>query len=443
MKLVLLLSALAAAPTAPGAPGLQTLAEEVVAQAARHGGQGTLAVAVGSPESPELAQAAQTAVVAAATGRFRAVLVLPGAGFGAEEAARTNGADFLLRLIARVQGAEATLAGDLVPTWVNFWAGADPVRPAGGAAVAARAPADAQLAVLSRQAKPGLEVATRFALRPLVRLPERVLAVAVGDLDGDGTSEVALLAGTVVVVLDAAGRPRARRDLSALPRALRPARDPVGTLCLRPAAASEPGKEPSRAQLLALPAGRARGEALELQGSELKLVHALDATPPAFGAQGALQALPVEGKNVFGPELRLGSRAVRLSFSPLTLSANGRPGAPAVLAISAEGAAVLLDSELRSTDLTGPGALGAAAALADVDGDGGAELVTTLPVRQDDRVRLARADGRTVLFESEALPLNLLAAAAGDLDGDGREEVILAGWTADGGTQLLVLGAQR
>ncbi|MBI5545016.1 MAG: hypothetical protein HY901_14085 [Deltaproteobacteria bacterium] len=443
--------ALAAAVVLPSAPpstalerAADLLATQIEAKAAAK--RQTVYVAVGSPETPELARAAQTALVAELTKRsFQAVLPLRCGVEAAEDAARAAGSDLLVRITVRVDGPEVTFAGDLVPTWVNFWAGRDPLRAAGGGPIASRARLDGQVLALAHLPEPRVpgpspsdgEVAHRFALRQLVKLPERVVALALADLDGDKLGEVAALTANQLLVVESNGQVSARHDLSGIPRAVRGPREPAGTLAVELA-------EGGTARLLAFSFLRGRGEALELHGGELKVIQVLDQPAACSGIAGTLWGLPVPGKNLLAPEVRLGGRSAVLPFGTVAVVANSRPGGPAFLAVGPDGAAVALDAELKASALEG--AFGSAVALGDLDGDGASELVTTLLVRVDDRVRLRRLGGQgEALYESELLAGNIAAAAAGDLDGDGRDEAVLALWGTEAtpSTVVYVLGAQR
>jgi len=441
----LLLACLLAAQPAP-TTALERASAEVGEQLVRRladATASTLAVAVSSPDSQELSRAAQTTIVSVATARgFKAVLPLRCPVEAAEDAARAAGSDSLLRLTVRIEGADVTVAGDLVPTWVNFWAGKDPVRKAGGGPIAARVAADAQVLTLAHlplprpnDTPPRIEIATRFSLRSFARIPERVVALAIADLDGDKQVAIVALTASQVLVLKPSGQVVSRHDLSPLARAPKPPREPAGGLAIESA-------EGGRSRLLAFSSSRAKGEVLELQGGELKVVQSLEQPAVCSGEAGVLRGSLQPGRNQFAADVRLGTRAASLPFGPVTIAANPRAGAPAFVAVSPDGAVSFLDAELKPSDPQfGP--LGAAIALGDLDGDGTVELVTSLFARADDRLRLTRLDGKTVLFESEVLPVNLVAAAAGDLLGDGRDVAVVAGWAADGSSTLYVLGAQR
>ncbi|MGC4117089.1 MAG: hypothetical protein QM765_21515 [Myxococcales bacterium] len=178
-----------------------------------------------------------------------------------------------------------------------------------------------------------------------------------------------------------------------------------------------------------------------LQHGALELVATLDQPALAVGASGTLYGLGVAGKNLFAPEVRLGNRSALLPFGPVSVAGTLRPGGPAFVIANPDGAAVLLDADLKPAPL--PGQYGAALALGDLDSDGALEIVATGLARSDDRIRIVRSGSSAPLFESEVVPANLVLAAAGDLDGCGRDEAVLAGWTPDGGSTLFVLGAQR
>ncbi len=444
----LVLAALAAVGTPAAAQGssLERTAVQIAERAGELGppGQTSLAVALVSPETPDLGRAAQTLLVSRLARIFRSVVPLRvNALESAEAEARQLPADWVLRLTARIAGGELVVAGDAVPTWTNFWLGNSLARTAGGLAFAARAPVDAEVLTLARLGKvagaiPG-QLARRFHLRPLATVPERVVALAVGDLDADGAAEIAALTATQVLLFKADGQLLARYDHASLPMSPRPPREASGAIAIGPF-----GAEPNRVRIAFLWYGQARGGVLELDRGELRLIQPLDAAPVGAGAQGVVVGAPQPGRSALAPEIRVASgKSTALSLAPVAVAVNPRAGAPALLAISAEGSAVALGEDFLPLDLALP-PLGAGLALGDFDGDGVSELAASGLVLADDRIRILRLDGKSgaPLFESEPLPGAVNAGAAGDLNGDGRDEAVLGAWLPDGSSQLYVLGGE-
>lgn len=420
------------APAAETRPGAIVHAGQAVADraAAMVPPQRTAAGVFATAATPELAQAAQTALMARllARGFIRVVPVAAAGGPEAESRARALGLDVLVRVEATLQGADLVLAGDLVPTWENFWLGPG-ARGPGGGPLSGRAPADAESFALARVAparrllpSPDLP-APPPRLRPIARLAERVLALTAADLDGDGAAEIVVLTPADVQVLRGEGTVVARRGHGDLPRSPRPPRVPSGTV-----AVADLG---GRRRIAFADFGRSGAELLAFEAGELRHEGPFDGVPACAGGAGLLVASAVAGKGLIADLAPAGGRPTAASARPaVSVTASPRPGpGPAFLALYPDGSGQLLTAELSPVGPPVPN-LGAGSAIADLDGDGQIELVASLgsPGR-DDHVRVQRVGRGTlapVIDFPDVIPGELLAGAAGDLDGDGRDEVVLA-----------------
>lgn len=417
-----------AGAAAPGsgeeAPAVARLAAELAAITARTAPpeRTVVGVAVEARGAPALAAAVEARLVddLRAAG-FRGAFVAP-----TREAAAADGADAHLRLVLELAG-DLAASGELAPVRINFFTG----RPTGpGGLVSAAVPADreARLLARARPAPPG--PGTGFEVVRWAPLAAAPLALAAGDLDGDGAAELAVLEAGAVHVLGADGTVRSTLPLAAAggeegPPV--PTRDPTGTLAVV-----------DGALLWSVP-HLGREGSLRLRDGAL----APAAPPPAdpvlaAGGGGALVAPWRPGTNAFGPEFTVGNREM-VASGPFLAAAASAGGAVAFALTLDDGRLVLLDSDLAPTAPPVPG-VGAAVALADLDGDGLPEPVVSSPaLRLPDRLRvLATAPGAepAVRFESGDLPVLLLVGAAGDLDGDGRDEAYFAGPAAGGGAAL-------
>lgn len=331
-----------------------------------------------------------------------------------------------LRSLARVHlvatGGALVAQGDLVSTWVNFWSGRAPARTGNATTLLARSEAGAVTPVAEPTARAPLAlVATTVAA-----LPHPPAAVALGDLDGDGQPELVALAGDVVFRFRGTGEPLGR---TALPESLapRPSREPFGALVVQ------------NGRLRVLSAKRALGAELDAKGTVLGTLESL--------TLDGLTLKLVPGLAAFAPALG------KLTLNEPAVAVSTRLGA--TLAVGPSGAGALTRTGWPTQRFTGAGA---ASCLADVDGDGAPELVTTSPLvwPKDDEVRVldetvalatqekSGALGDAVVRAKAPLPPGrAIVAASGDLDHDGADEVLLGVWNADGtGALVLVRGAR-
>lgn len=414
-------------------PAIDRLARAVVEQAGRTAPEAPVAVWVEAP-TPVLARAFAS-VLSAQLGvrKWSAVVLEAPNAAAAERSARERDLRTLIRVTLSAENTRLVARGDVLHTWVNFWAGATPTRTGGpAAALAATVDADAAAMTLASAVVPNVTSAAaplRLTLGLLARLPAPAAAIAIGDLDGDKRPEIVVLTDDELLAFSPDGRSLARYDLRSLPPASRPGREPFGALSI------QAGK------VVWLSGRRAHGEALAIAGGVAK------ATGPADEA--ALDGVTVRlvpGINAFAAEANWFGKPVALP-APLTAT-NTRAGL--TLFLFANGTGAITRGVPPSTVFS---QAPSAAVLADLDGDGIIELLSTSArfFPDSDEVRVlpaaaveaiaARAGslGEATPVWSGATPRGrILAAAAGDLDGDGAEDVVLGAWLPDGTGELWV-----
>jgi hypothetical protein len=411
----LLLLLFAQAP-APGA--LETLADALAGQARTAGAEAPLALSLSAPGHPGLQQAFATVLLARLHAAGLAPRLLP-PGVEEEAAARAAGARTLLRLRLTVDGA-LEASGDVLSTWVNFFSGRTTTRaPAPAAALAARVAPDAVVRALAAAGEAPVLV---LEAEPLARWPVRTAALAVGDLDGDGRPELAVLTEEAVEVFSSEGRLLARRPLDGLPLAETPSREAFGTLCICDGA------------LLAFSASRAEGEVLALVGGAL-VPRAPLARPVVACGHPPLEATFPPGKARLLPG---GGPWPALPPAPAAWGLTLRPGLGMLLLLD-DGTARWEGSGAPPHSWTGVGA-GAA------------------PVRLGEGLRLAVSSARAapavdslrLLSPVDAaergavdVPGRILQVVSMDAPGQGTETLVLGVWRPEGGSELRLVRSPR
>lgn len=431
----MLLAALLAVAAAPPAaePSLVRLARAVAEQTAKASPEAPVAVHVEAP-TPAMARAFNTLLSAELAARKLSPVALdaPSAA-AAERLAREKDLRSLVRVTLTAENTRVVARGDLLPTWVNFWAGAAPTRAAGGAAaLASTVDADAAALALAAIVGPATTAAAplKVVLSPLAKLAAVPAALAIGDLDGDQKPEIGVLTDDELLIFAPDGRPLSRFDLRGLTPSSRPGREPFGALALSAAKVGFVSARRAHGELLGWSAagfGRSAGQTDEvaLDGVGVRLV---------------------PGLNAFAAEAQWFGKPVVLP-APLTTT-NTRAGVSLFLFANGTGA-LSRGVPPAATFTQAP----SAAVVADLDGDGTPELfassarffpdgdeVRVLPVAA---VEAAAARGGG-LSEVPAAWAGLtprgrvVASAVGDLDGDGADDVVLGVWLADGTGELHV-----
>lgn len=439
---ILLLAGTARA-AAPAAGTLSALATEVASLVASHApAPEVLAVAVASPGAEGLAGPLGTALGEALARRGYAVAPIAVAPGAAEEAARALEADRLLRVtVGLVPGRrQLFVAAELVPVRTSFFLQRAPaVRPGSGRLWTLAVRADEPTLLLARAgARTGPGGASLW-VRPLFRVADPVLAVALGDAAGDGTTAVVLVTPAALAVLSPGGALIASHPLGP------PAASPRHAAATVAVGALGPGRIAVRV------AGSAESLLFRLTDQGLAPVATLPLAPLSASEAGALYGAFVPGKAVLAdlavpvpdPGARPASPLEHASF----VSAP-RAGRVAHGWVSGDGVLTPMGPRFEAAGPPVDG-VGAGAALADLDGDGEPEIVASLAeTGTDDRVRVRRWSAAagpeappTVLLESPRLPGSIRAGAAGDLTGDGLDDAVLAARLPGGGTQLWLVTA--
>ena len=264
--MLLLLFLLGGAPADPE-PALARLARAVAEQSARAALEAPVAVHVEAP-TPALARAFGSLLAADLAAKKLAPVVLeaPSAA-AAERLAREKDFRSLVRVTLAAENTRIVARGDVLQTWVNFWAGSAPTRTGPAAALAATVDADLQAMTLASVSSSTVAPSTaplKLALGVLAKLPAPPVAIAIADLDGDKRPEIVVLTDDEVLVLAADGRTIARADLRGQPASARPTRESFGAISLQ------------SGRLAWLSGRRAHGEALSFSGGVLKSIGPID-----------------------------------------------------------------------------------------------------------------------------------------------------------------------
>jgi hypothetical protein len=256
-----------------------------------------------------------------------------------------------------------------------------------------------------------------------------VAALAILDADGDGKPEVLVLTDHALLAFSPEGKLIATHTLTAA-RASSPPRVPFGALAL---ATSPRGvvvrlAQRDRPETVVLEARAGRWTSAGLGAPETVLLQA---------GERVLKAGLVPGQTAFLPVVESsGTRTERWSLSApfVAQTSVGKAGAWHALFVLSSGS---LEGAGSGPKPDAAFKVGAGLSFADVDGDGQPELIVSAPDPEPipERVRvLAWPQGASLAQWEVSGPVRHVAA--GDLDGDGADDAIVALSLPDGSSSL-------
>ncbi|MBN2494545.1 MAG: VCBS repeat-containing protein, partial [Deltaproteobacteria bacterium] len=321
---------------------------------------------------------------------------------------------------------------DLKSLHVPFWDRlVDPVPRGSRQHIFASVQADEEVTLLLGRAKapPALE---SWHVSELLSIPEHVIDLGLGDLDGDGRAELVVLQEDRIEVFELAeGRARklASHQVGSIPEAAIRTRDPNGSLLV--VDFNRDGQFEVFYKLF----NRRYGQVLTWTGAYLKEVRRLDSVPICLLHRDkrpvVVYARPETGTNRYGPEIEVADinsargKTYRLPSAFLSFRCwQGREGDAVAIASSAGGRLIRLDSGFKPQKVDEPAGVGLA--VLDLDMDSVPEMVLSDPVwpGEPDSVRVLSGD--QTVWRSRDVIGGIVSVAGGDLDGRGKVQAVLA-----------------
>jgi hypothetical protein len=410
---------------------LERLASHVAQTVIEHSFEGPIGVYVDQGAEPLQRAAASMVMAALARERLAPVPIIAATAAEAETLARASGLQSVMRLTVSAVDGQCIARGDIISTWVNFWSGIGATRSAPATPVAFVTEPDAEVLTLAGQ-RPGAtkELSRPFQIKSasLARLTHRPGAIAVADVDLDRRSEIMVLVDDAVLTWSSDGQLRNRTELS-VPLAHRPTREPFGLVAF------------NNGTLTVWSSRRSHPEGFVWQKDSWKSVGPLESI-----SAGSATVLPVVGGAGFQPDMVWNGKHV---VWPEVVQ-HVRPLPNLAFTVGETGKAAVS----RGESIFGAvGGVGSGSTVADFDGDGECEVLLTSrrTVGNADEMSILSLDAfvaaqtrhenhhQVPTLASQTIEGRAVIAAAGDLDGDGREEVVLGLWLENSSGELLVV----
>ncbi len=362
------------------------------------------------------------------------------------EDARRQGASILFRCVLGIKGKNLILTTDLYSLRKNFWERMLAPAPEGSSRHffnAVRADKEIFLLMDSPKAPPYLG---SWRLSQLLYLPKRILDLGMGDLDGDGTQEIILLLDDTIEVYTIehggfAPKHLVEYSLNKIPESKIVSRDPVGTLVV------SDFNHDGKAEIFFNYFNRRYGQVLSWTGAKLVAVRKLDKNPLCLLRLASRPIVvygeKVAGTNYFSPKVQVADinsskgKTHELGAPFVTLRCwQGAQGSAEIIVVDTSG-----NLEEYSTNWVSKNSrndCGAGVSLADLDGDGLAELIVSDHVWPGEPDSLKVISKGELAFSSKDLIGGVVAIAAADNSTDG---VLLATVnTADHTSRVYLLG---
>lgn len=414
---------------APVAPSLVQLSSEIERTVLNRGFEAPVGVYVESASAP-LSRAAASLVIAELSQHQRAAVpVIAADAAQAERLAREGALRTLVRLTLSVEPPRLVVRGDAISTWVNFWSGSTPTRSGPAVAITWSTEADPQVLTLAGTPVPPVARPVEMTAITIAKTNTWPAALTVADVDGDHRAEIVALVGDTVITWNGDGKVKARTELSG-DVSVTPTREPFGFVVVSPP------------RLVVWSSRRARAEQFNWQKDAWR------SSGPAEGLSiGPVTVTPRPGYASFGKDLVWAGKPLAWpepvqQFAPF--------GGTLALVVGPTGNAATTRGQAPASLVSG---VGSGSTLADLDGDGTPELVVSASRSTGDTDEL-RAVALAAFEAAQARGVHLgevptlwqgklegraILAAAGDLDGDGADEIVLGVWREDGTGELSVL----